>query len=66
MPREAYQSPVEIDIYGDKVAFINYASGGTSTIITSPAIAGAMRELFIIQYRHWAEHYPQPYEPEQL
>lgn len=66
MPREAYQSPVEIDIYGDKVAFINYASGGTSTIITSPVIAGAMRELFIMQYRHWAEHYPQPYEPAEI
>jgi hypothetical protein len=25
-----------------------------------------MRELFIMQYRHWAEHYPQPYEPAEI
>ena len=66
MPRDAYKSPVEIDIYGDKVAFIDYGSGGTSTIITSPAISAAMRELFIIEYRHWAEHYPQAYETAEL
>ncbi len=63
MPRDAYQASVEIDIYGDKVAFVDYGSGGTSTIITSPAIASAMRELFEMTYRHWSEHYPQPYPP---
>ena len=66
MPRDAYKSSVEIDIYGDKVAFIDYGNGGTSTIITSPAISSAMRELFIMQYRHWGEHYPQVYEPAEL
>jgi sugar-specific transcriptional regulator TrmB len=66
IPRDAYKSQVEIDIYGDKVAFIDYGSGGTSTIITSPAITATMRELFVMQYRHWAEHHDQPYEPEAL
>ena len=66
MPRDAYKSSVEIDIYGDKVAFIDYGNGGTSTIITSPAISSAMRELFIMQYRHWGEHYQQVYKPADL
>lgn len=65
-PRDAYKTPVEIDIYGDKIAFIDYGENGTSTIITSPVIAAAMREIFILQYRHWAEHYQQPYEPAEL
>lgn len=66
MPRDAYKAPIEIDIYGDKVAFIDYSDNATSTVITSPAIANAMRELFGIMYRHWAEHYPQLYEPVEL
>lgn len=44
-PIEAYSEPVEIQIYGDKLAFIAYGETQTATIITSPPIAEAMRQL---------------------
>lgn len=65
-PIDAYQSPVQIEIYGDKVAFIDYSAGGTSTIITSPAISTAMKEMFVALYRFWGKNYQQPYEPAEL
>lgn len=67
IPADIYTSPVEIDIYGDKVAFIDYhGETSTSTIITNPAIAGALREVFIMLYRRYAEDYPQLYPPAEL
>ncbi len=47
LPPEFYDSPVEIDIFGDNVAFINYAKNGISTLIESPEIADAMRQMFL-------------------
>jgi sugar-specific transcriptional regulator TrmB len=47
LPPEYYDSPVEIDIFGDNVAFINYAKNGMSTLIESPEIADAMRQMFL-------------------
>ncbi len=41
-----YQTPVEINIYGDKVAFLSYGEEVIGTIIHSPQIAQAQRELF--------------------
>lgn len=43
---DAYTAPVEIDIYGHKVALIAYGETQMATIITSPPIAEAMRQLF--------------------
>jgi sugar-specific transcriptional regulator TrmB len=46
VPANFYTDPVEIDIYGDKVAMIHLAEPITGTIIQHPAIAQAMRSVF--------------------
>ncbi len=43
---EAFDVPVEINIYGDKVAYLSFGNEVFGTIIHSPQIAQAMRELF--------------------
>lgn len=55
LPPDEYDSPVEIDIFGDNVAFINYAKDGMSTLIESPEIADAMRQFFLFAKRHIRE-----------
>lgn len=44
-PSSDYTAPVEIQIYGDKVACIAYGESQMATIIQSPPIAEAMRQL---------------------
>ncbi len=41
-----YTAPVEINVYDDKVALITYGESQMATIITSPPIAEAMRQIF--------------------
>lgn len=48
VPETAYSAPVEIDIFGDTVAFIDFENDAMSTMITSQNIAEAMRQLFLI------------------
>lgn len=45
-PKESYTAPVEIDVYGNKVAFISFGEEAMGTIIESPQIAEAMRQVF--------------------
>ena len=52
LPPDEYDSPVEIDIFGNNVAFINYNKNGMSTLIESPEIADAMRQLFLFAKKH--------------
>lgn len=52
LPPSEYDSPVEIDIFGDNVAFINYAKDGMSTLIESPEIADAMRQMFLFAKKY--------------
>jgi sugar-specific transcriptional regulator TrmB len=52
LPKEEYDSPIEINIFGDNIAFINYSKDGMSTIIESPEIADAMRQVFIFAKKH--------------
>ena len=52
LPSSEYDSPVEIDIFGDNVAFINYNKNGMSTIIESPEIADAMRQFFLFAKKY--------------
>ncbi len=52
LPPDEYNSPVEIDIFGDNVAFINYGKGGMSTLIESPEIADAMRQVFLFAKKY--------------
>lgn len=53
MPVDAYRSPVEIMIYGKKVALISYGETEIVTIITSPVIAAAFREIFLMLQKYW-------------
>jgi HTH-type transcriptional regulator, sugar sensing transcriptional regulator len=46
LPKETYTAPVEIDIYGDKVAMISFGEEAMGMIIESPQIAEAMRQIF--------------------
>lgn len=43
---ESYTAPVEVNIYGDKVAFLSYGEEIMGVIVQSPAIAESMRQLF--------------------
>ena len=52
LPEDEYDSPVEIDIFGDNVAFINFNKNGMSTLIESPEIADAMRQVFLFAKKH--------------
>lgn len=45
IPEGTYTAPVELDIYGNKVAFIAFGDTQMATIIDSPFIADAMRQL---------------------
>lgn len=56
MPEDAYKSPVEIMIYGKKVALISYGEAEIVTIITSPLIAAAFREIFLMLQDYWKKN----------
>lgn len=43
---EDYSAPVEINAYGDKVAFLSYGEEVMGVIIQSPTIAESMRQVF--------------------
>ncbi len=45
-PPEAYTAPVEISIYGSKVAITSFGEEAVATIIESPQIADALRQIF--------------------
>ncbi len=53
IPLDAYQSPVEILIYGKKVTLISYGEEEIATVITSPLIAAAFREIFFMLRDYW-------------
>lgn len=48
LPDNSYTAPVEIDIYGNKIALIAFGETQMATVITSPPIAEAMRQLLTI------------------
>ena len=50
VPRGAFWPEIEVDIYGDKVAFMNYAEN-MSVIIESKAIAQAMRQAYMLSWK---------------
>ena len=59
MPADAYTAPVAVHIYGDKVAFIAFGETQMTTIITSPVIAEAMRQIHGMLVGFYRENYPQ-------
>ncbi len=50
VPREAFWPEVEVNIYGNKVAFMNYAEQ-MSVIIESKGIAQAMRQAYALSWQ---------------
>lgn len=61
MPEDDYTAPVEIQAYGDKVALIAFGEVAVVTIITSPVIAEAMRQILKILMKYYQESFPQEY-----
>ena len=59
MPEEDYTSPMELMVYGDKVALIAFGETQMATIITSPIIAEAMRQILKIMINHYKKNFPQ-------
>lgn len=56
MPAEDYTAPVEIQVYGDKVALISFGETEMATIITSPTIAEAMRQILKIMMKFYQKN----------
>ncbi len=61
MPEEDYTAPVSIQAYGDKVAFISFGETQMATIITSPAIAEAVRQMIKIMMKYYKKNFKQDY-----
>ena len=59
IPTEDYTAPVEIQVYGDKVALISFGETIMSTIIISPSIAEAMRQIIKIMIKQYKKSFPQ-------
>ena len=59
MPEEDYTAPVEIQAYGDKVALIAFGETQMATIITSPVIAEAMRQMLKIMMNQYKKSFDQ-------
>ncbi len=51
VPPEAYSAPVEISVYGSKVAITSFGEEAIGTLIESPQIAQAMRQIFALAKR---------------
>jgi len=51
MPTDIYTAPVEIDVYGNKVALIAFGETQMATIIDSPPIAEAIRQILQIMQK---------------
>jgi hypothetical protein len=50
VPKDKFWPGIEVNIYNNKVAFLNYAEK-MSVIIESPAIAEAMRQVYELSWR---------------
>ena len=59
MPADAYTTPVAIQVFGNKLAFIAFGETQMSTIIDSQPIAEAMRQILQTMTKYYAENYPQ-------
>jgi len=59
MPSDAYTASVAIHVYGNKLAFIAFGESMMTTIIASPAIAEAMRQIHGMLVDYYSKNYPQ-------
>jgi sugar-specific transcriptional regulator TrmB len=58
-PTADYTAPVEIQVYGDKTALISFGETIMSTIITSPTVAEAMRQIIKSMIKLYEKTFPQ-------
>lgn len=56
---DKYDASVEIMVYGDKAALVSYGETVMATIITSPAIAEAMRQIIKIMMDFYKKNFKQ-------
>lgn len=61
MDEEDYTAPVAIQVYGDKAALISFGETQMATIITSPIIAEAIRQMLKIMMKHYQKNFKQEY-----
>lgn len=59
MDKEDYTAPVAIQVYGDKAALISFGETVMATIITSPVIAEALRQVLKIMMKYYQNNFPQ-------
>lgn len=63
MPKDDYTAPVEFDVYGDKISIISFTDESPmATIITSPDIAEALRQMLKLLINFYKKSYPQDIE----
>lgn len=55
IPLDSYTAPVEIDVYGNRVAFIAFGDTQMATIIDSRPIADAMRQILGVLRIHFKD-----------
>ncbi|MFH1207485.1 MAG: helix-turn-helix domain-containing protein [Patescibacteria group bacterium] len=60
---EKYSAPVEIDIYGDKVALLSFSKELVGVIIESPQISEALKQVFELARLGAAKSTPLPPAP---
>lgn len=51
LDKKYYDAPVEIDIYGDKIAFLSFGKELIGIIIDSPQISQALKKLFLLSQK---------------
>lgn len=59
MDKTDYDAPMEIMVYGNKVALIVFGDTEMASLITSPIIAEAFRQILKIMISHYKKNYPQ-------
>lgn len=62
MPEGDYTAPVQFQAYGDKVAIIAFGETEMATIINSPVIAEATRQILKLLMKFYQENYKQDWE----
>ena len=59
MPADAYTAPVAIQVYGEKVALIDFSDFPMATTITSPAVAESFRQIIKIMIDFYQANFSQ-------
>lgn len=61
MDKADYDTPMEIMVYGNKVALVVFGETEMASVITSPVIAEAFRQIIKIMIKYYKKNFPQEY-----